>query len=129
MTDKTGYAWSTVYQLTDKGKQAMSAIDLKESGRGHAITLRGPYRLDITSIVDPGQPNIRRVGLHWEIDWDKVSEGLKACLPQFEMAGTQVARFDLAGDQQSWRFISYLTPEEVAAAPAGTSVIDQFKPH
>src|SRR5437868_14809227 len=32
VTDEKGYAWSTLYRLTDKGKQAVSAISLQESG-------------------------------------------------------------------------------------------------
>src|SRR5579863_4140951 len=40
VTDR-GYARS-VYQLTEKGTKALFAIDLKASGKGHEITLRGP---------------------------------------------------------------------------------------
>jgi hypothetical protein len=130
MTDKTGYAWSTVYQLTDKGRKEMTAIDLKESGRGHQITLRGPYRYAILSIADVGLPNNRRVGFYWELDWDKASPELKACLPKFELAGKQMANFELVNPQtenQSWRLAGYLTPEEAATAPAGTNVMDQLK--
>jgi len=123
-TDKSGQSWSTLYQLTDKGKQMLSAIDLKESGRGHELTLKGPYRIDITSIADGGPVN-RRVGLHWEIDWDKASEDVKACLPRFELAGTEVANFELVNGQE-WRFASYLSPADVQAQQAAGSVLDKL---
>ena len=126
MTDKTGYAWGTVYQLKDKGKKMLSAIDLKESGKGHSITLRGPYRFAITNITDPGVPTTRRVAFHWEIDWERTPEEMKACLPQFELSGNQVAKFDLAPDQ-TWKLTSYMTAEELAAAPSGVSVMEQIK--
>jgi len=125
MTDSTGHAWSTTYQLTDKGRQIMTDIDLKESGRGHQITLKGPYRLAITSIGDGAQPTNKRVGMRWEIDWDRASNDLKACLPRFELSGTEMASFELNG--QDWRLASFLTPEEAAASQGGAgSVLDKL---
>jgi len=122
--DSSGQAWSTAYQLTERGKQMLSAIDLKESGRGHEITLRGPYRLEITSISDGPQPTNKRVGLRWSIDWDAASPELKACMPRFELAGSEVALFEL--NDQNWRFASYASPGDAAAAPGGGSVLDKL---
>ncbi|MHB8524516.1 MAG: hypothetical protein ACYDH9_27695, partial [Limisphaerales bacterium] len=36
----------TAFQLTERGRKALFAIDLKESGKLHEITLRGPYRFE-----------------------------------------------------------------------------------
>ena len=124
VTDSSGQAWSTAYQLTDKGKQLLTAIDLKESGRGHEITLKGPYRLEITSIADGG-PNNRRVGLRWAIDWDKASADLKACMPQFELAGNELASFELANGQD-WRFASFMTAADIQAQQGAGSVLDKL---
>jgi hypothetical protein len=103
------------YQLTERGSKVLFAIDLKESGKLHEITLRGPYRFDVTGITPGSQPNIRQVEIHWEIDWDKAPAELKACVPKFELSGTQVALFKLMG--QEWGFLSYFKPEEVIAPP------------
>ncbi len=106
----------TAYQLTDRGNKELFAIDLKESGKSHQMTLRGPYRFEVTNITPGSQPDIRQVEIHWEIDWDKAPAGLKACVPKFELAGTQVARFKLFGLE--WQFLSYIKPEDVTAPPA-----------
>lgn len=103
------------YQLTDKGNKELFAIDLKESGKSHEITLRGPYHFEVTNIAPGGQPELRQVEIHWEIDWDKAPAELKACVPKFEMSGAQVALFKLFGLE--WRFLSYLKPEDVIAPP------------
>ncbi len=103
------------YQLTDKGNKELFAIDLKESGKSHEITLRGPYHFEVTNIAPGSQPELRQVEIHWEIDWDKAPAELKACVPKFEMSGTQVALFRLFGLE--WRFLSYLKPEDVIAPP------------
>jgi hypothetical protein len=128
VTDDKGYAWSTIYRLTDKGREAVTAISLKESGRGHEILLKGPYRVEINS----GQPNTKNVAFRWDIDWDKAPEGLKACVPRFELSGTETAIFELNG--QEWRFASYLNPEEAPAPqqdntppPDNTPVFDKFR--
>jgi hypothetical protein len=104
------------YQLTDRGNKELFAIDLKESGKSHEMTLRGPYHFEVTNITPGSQPDIRQVEIHWEIDWDKAPAELKACVPKFELAGTQVARFKLFGLE--WRFLSYIKPEDVTAPPA-----------
>src|ERR1051326_8027871 len=83
VTDEKGYAWSTIYQLTDKGKEAVSSISLQESGRGHEILLKGPYRVEVNSITEAAQPNTRNVVFRWDIDWDKAPPGLKACVPRY----------------------------------------------
>jgi len=111
-----GYQW-TAYQLTPKGNNVLFAIDLKGSGKGHVITLRGPYRLEITSITPGAEPDSRRVDFHWEIAWDKAPAGLKACIPKFELGGYEVGIFKLYG--QEWRFVSYSTPEDAPPAPPG----------
>src|SRR5690349_12807245 len=54
--DSNGNAWSTAYRLTEKGTRVVHSIDLKESGRGHEIVLRGPYQTEITSITDGALP-------------------------------------------------------------------------
>jgi len=104
------------YQLTDRGNKELFAIDLKESGKSHEITLRGPYRFEVTNITPGSQPDVRQVEIHWQIDWDKAPAELKACVPKFELSGSPVALFKLFGVE--WRFLSYLKPEDVVAPPA-----------
>ena len=116
VTDHNGNAWSTTYRLTDKGSKIVTAIDLKESGRGHEILLKGPYRIELNSITDGSQPGTKQVGFRWDIDWDRAPDDLKACIPRFELSGTEVALFQL--DNNNWRFVSYLNPEEIVAPPA-----------
>jgi hypothetical protein len=103
------------YQLTERGGKELFAIDLKESGKSHEITLRGPYRFEVTAITPGSQPDIRQVEIHWEIDWDKAPAELKACVAKFELSGSQVALFRLFGLE--WRFLSYIKPEDVIALP------------
>jgi hypothetical protein len=124
MTDRAGTAWSAAYQLTDKGKTMVSAVDLKESGRGHAVTLRGPYHVELLSIVDGAQPNAKLVAFKWSLDWDKAAPEMKTCMPQFELAGKQIAQFELA--EMNWRFVTYVRPEDVPAGPAG-SILDKLR--
>src|SRR6266850_1483591 len=83
----------TSYQLTEKGSKILFAIDLKESGKGHEITLRGPYRFEILGINPGVQPDSRNVELRWSVDWEKAPAELKACVPKFELAGHEVAIF------------------------------------
>jgi hypothetical protein len=116
VTDKSGNAWSTTYRLTDKGSKIVTAIGLKESGRGHELLLKGPYRIEVNSITDGGQPGTKQVGFRWDIDWDKAPDDLKACIPRFELSGNEVALFQL--DNNNWRFASYLNPEEIVTPPA-----------
>jgi hypothetical protein len=115
VTDKSGNAWSTTYRLTDKGGKIVTAISLKESGRGHELLLKGPYRIEVNSITDGSQPGTKQVGFRWDIDWDKAPDDLKACIPRFELSGNQTALFQL--DNNSWRFVSYLNPEDILAPP------------
>src|SRR5438094_521837 len=68
--DQNGEVLTSKYQLTARGKKVLTDIDLKESGRGHQIVLKGPYRNEITSVVDGPQPNQKKVGFRWMIDWD-----------------------------------------------------------
>jgi hypothetical protein len=112
-----GYTWNA-YKLTEKGSKALFSIDLKDSGKGHEITVRGPYSFEITGISPGSQPDTRNVELHWEIDWDKASAELKACVPKFELSGREVALFKLVG--QDWKFLGYLKPEDVTS-PDGTN--------
>ncbi len=116
-----GFTRST-YQLTDKGGKELFAIDLKESGKLHEITLRGPYHFEVTNITPGTQPNIRQVEIHWEIDWSRAPAEVKACVPKFELSGTQVALFKLFGVE--WRFLSYIKPEDVIAPPEGSAPAD-----
>lgn len=118
LTDR-GYT-RTAYQLTEKGSRVLFGIDLSDSGKNHQITLRGPYRLDITQIVPAPQPDSRYVMFHWEIDWAKASSELKACVPKFEMSGNEVALFQV--DNLNWKFISYLNPDDAAAVQAANPV-------
>lgn len=115
VTDRNGNAWSTTYRLTDRGSQIVTAISLKESGRGHEILLKGPYRIEVTGITDASQPGAKQVAFRWDIDWDKAPADLKACIPRFELSGNQVALFQL--DNNDWKFVSYLNPEEIQAPP------------
>ena len=106
-----GFTFST-YQLTDAGRNALFAIDLKDSGKFHEVTLRGPYRVEATGITPGSQPDMRQVQVRWEIDWDKAPAPLKACLPRFELSGSQVALFQLSGLE--WKFVSFLKPADAA---------------
>ena len=119
VTDRSGRAWGTAYNLTEKGKKILFSIDLKESGRGHEIVLRGPYRFDITGILDGTAPANKRVKLHWQIDWDNAPAELKACLPRFELSGSETALFELS--DEGWRFASYLKPADAAVPPQSAS--------
>ena len=107
------------YQLTQAGRKALFAIDLKESGKFHAVTLLGPYRLEVTGISLGSEPDTRQVQVRWEIDWAKAPAGVKACLPRFELSGSQVALFKLFGLE--WRFLSFLKPTDAAAPPQATN--------
>ena len=118
-TQDRGFTRST-YQLTEKGSKALFAIDLKESGKLHEITLRGPYRFEVTSITPASTPDIRQVEIHWQLDWDKAPAEVKACVPKFELSGEQMALFKLF--DLEWRFLSYIKPEDVTAPPQGTAV-------
>ena len=123
VTDRNGNAWSTTYRLTQKGSQIVTAINLKESGRGHEILLKGPYRVEVNGITDGSQPNTKNVAFRWDIDWDRAPTDLKACLPRFEMSGTTVALFQL--DADGWKFVSYLNPEDILppdGAPAEPAI-------
>lgn len=113
------------YNLTEAGRKALFAIDLKESGKFHEVILQGPYRTEINSIT-PISPDARQVEFHWEIDWNKASAGLKACLPRFELSGSQSALFKLDG--QLWTLVSFLKPGEVAAPPPTTGAGDRVFP-
>lgn len=115
VTDRNGNAWTTTYRLTEKGTKIVTAISLKESGRGHEILLKGPYRIEVNGITDGSQPGTKQVAFRWDIDWDKASDDLKACIPRFELSGNEVALFQL--DNNNWRFVSYLNPEEIQAPP------------
>jgi len=117
VTDHNGNAWSTTYRLTEKGGKIVTAISLKESGRGHEILLKGPYRIEINSITDGTQPYTKNVAFRWDVDWDKAPEELKACIPRFELSGTSVALFTL--DTNGWQFNSYLNPEDIPPPPDG----------
>jgi len=125
VTDSKGNAWSTTYQLTDKGSKIVTSINLQESGRGHQILLKGPYLIEVNGITDGSQPNTKNVSFHWEIDWDKASSDLKACLPRFELSGDKVALFEL--DNNNWKFSSYMNPEDIPppdnSAPPATPAI------
>ena len=109
-----GFTIST-YQLTEAGRKALYAIDLKESGKFHEIILQGPYLLQVTSITPGSQADLRQVEIRWEIDWDKAPAGVKACLPRFELSGSQVALFRLFGLE--WKFVSFIKPADVITPP------------
>jgi hypothetical protein len=103
------------YQLTEAGRKALFAIDLKESGKSHEIILQGPYAIEVTGVTPGSQPDTRQAAILWNIDWDKAPAGLKACFPRGELSGSQVALFKLDGLQ--WSLSSFLHPEE-ATTPA-----------
>jgi hypothetical protein len=103
------------YQLTEAGRKALFAIDLKDSGKFHEVTLQGPYLVEVTGIAPGSQPDLRQVTIRWEIDWNKAPAALKACLPRFELSGSQVALFKLS--DQEWSFLSFLDPADLTAAP------------
>jgi len=107
------------YQLTDAGRKALFAIDLKESGKFHDVTLQGPYLLEVNGITPGSQPDMRQAAVRWEIDWEKAPAGLKACLPRFELSGSQVALFKINGTE--WTFVSFLKPQDVATPPQPTA--------
>ena len=100
----------STYQLTEAGRKALFAIDLKESGKFHEVILQGPYLNEVTGITPGSQPDMRQVSFHWEIDWNRATAGLKACLPRFELSGSQAALFKLTGQQ--WCLVSFLKPGE-----------------
>jgi hypothetical protein len=102
------------YQLTEKGSKVLFSIDLKESGKGHEITLRGPYHFEIIGVTPGTQPDTRNVELRWEVDWEKAPAELKACVPKFEMSGHLVALFRQS--DRDWKFLSYLKPEDAPPA-------------
>lgn len=102
--DAHGNTWGPRYRLTEKGSGIMTTINLKESGKGHQIMLNGPYRLEIRGITAGSAPNTRDVAFRWDIDWDKASEDLKACLPRFELSGNAVAVFQR--EDGGWQFVS-----------------------
>ena len=106
------------YRLTEAGRKALFAIDLKESGKFHEVTLQGPYLVEVTGITPGSEPDVRQVAIRWEIDWNKAPAGLKACLPRFELSGSQVALFRPSGPQ--WSFLSFLKPTDVTAPPQAT---------
>jgi hypothetical protein len=117
-TPYQGFTVST-YQLTPAGRKALFAIDLKESGKFHEVTLQGPYLVEVTGITPGGEPDARQVAFHWELDWAKAPAGLKACLPRYELSGSQVALFKPSGLQ--WSFLSFLKPEDLAAPPQAST--------
>jgi hypothetical protein len=106
------------YDLTEAGRKALFAIDLKESGRFHEVTLQGPYSVEVTGITPGSQPDMRQAAIRWDMDWDKAPAGVTACFPRFELTGTQTALFKLAGQQ--WTFDSFLNPDDAAAPPPAT---------
>lgn len=105
----------STYALTEGGKKALFAIDLKESGKFHDVTLQGPYLLEVSGVAPGSQPDTRQATFRWDVDWDKASAGLKACFPRYELSGTQVAIFKVSGSQ--WSLVSVVKPGEVPAAP------------
>jgi hypothetical protein len=123
--DHSGAVSTTRHELTEKGRKVLTAIDLQASGKRHAIVLKGPYRVDITSITDGSTPNMKSAALRWEIDWDKAPADLKVCLPRFELTGSEVGRFELA--DREWRFLSFVRPDDPAAPPRTTAALDQVR--
>lgn len=113
-----GLTFST-YQLTEAGRKALFAIDLKDSGKFHEVILQGPYHLEVTGITLGSEPDARQVAVRWEIDWDKAPAGLKACLPRFELSGTQVALFKLFGVE--WKFLSFQKPGDGTPPPQASA--------
>jgi hypothetical protein len=116
-TPHMGFTIST-YALTEAGRKALFAIDLKESGKFHEVILQGPYVLEVTGITPGSEPDTRQVAIRWDIDWNKAPAALKACLPRFELSGSQVGLFKLVG--QEWSFLSFLNPADVIAPPQAT---------
>src|SRR5579863_7579483 len=116
-TPHMGFTIST-YALTEAGRKALFAIDLKESGKFHEIILQGPYVVEVNGITPGSEPDSRQVAIRWDIDWNKAPAGLKACLPRFELSGSQVALFKLVGSE--WSFLSFLKPGDVIAPPQAT---------
>ena len=106
----------TSYQLTAKGSKVLFAIDLKESGKAHEVTLRGPYRFEVIGINPGTQPELRNVELRWEVDWEKAPAELKACIPKFELSGHDVAIFSQY--DTGWKLLSYVKPDDPVPAPA-----------
>lgn len=133
VTDDKGNAWTTTYRLTERGGKVVTAINIKESGRGHEILLKGPYKIEVTGITDGAQPGTKQAAFRWDIDWDKASADLKACVPRFELSGNQVALFQLENNE--WKFVSYMNPEDVVTpqpqdgAPAGAPAISSPLAH
>ena len=103
------------YQLTEAGRKVLFAIDLKESGKFHEITFQGPYLVEVTGIAPGPQPDTRQVTFRWEIDWNKAPAALKACVPRFQLSGSQVAVFKIANDQ--WSFLSLVKRADGPAPP------------
>lgn len=127
LSDRNGVAFTTQYQLTGTGSQALTAIDLNRSGKAHAIMLKGPYRIEITGIADGNQPTAKKVTFRWDVDWDKAPDGLKACVPRYELTGHEEALFEFDGS--AWRFLSYskyINPDDAQAPPAETPVFDKL---
>lgn len=113
-TTHQGFTIST-YQLTEAGRRALFAIDLKDSGKFHEVILQGPYRLDVTGMTPGSEPDTRQVAIRWEMDWDKTPAGVKACLPRFELSGSQVALFKLFSLE--WKLLSFQKPADASPAP------------
>jgi hypothetical protein len=124
--DQAGNVLTSKYLLTERGKQVLTDVDLKESGRGHQVVLKGPYRPEITSILDGPQPNLKKVGFRWTIDWDRAPADLKVCLPRFELTGSEGALFVINDPTQPWMVAALLKPDEVAAPAGGGSVLDKL---
>jgi hypothetical protein len=117
---ETPYQGVTIstYELTESGHKALFAIDLNESGKFHKIILQGPYLVEVNGITPRNQPDERQVAIRWEIDWNKAPAGLKACLPRYELSGSEVALFKLYGLE--WSFLSFLKPGDVTAPSTDT---------
>ena len=81
--------------------------------------------MGITGITDGSQPYNKKVAFRWEIDWDKAPDDLKVCFPRFELAGNELALFELK--DLDWIFISYLRPEEAGTQQVGASALDKLK--
>jgi hypothetical protein len=111
----------STYELTEDGKKALFAIDLKESGKFHEIILQGPYVVETTGITPGSQPDMRQAAIRWDIDWDKAPAALKACLPRFELTGTQVALFKVSGPQ--WQFVSFAKPGDLTTPAQGSDPV------
>lgn len=111
----------STYELTEAGRKALFAIDLKESGKSHEVILQGPYLVEVNGITPGSDPDTRQVAIRWEIDWNKAPAGLKACLPRFELSGSQVALLKLAGSE--WSFLSFLKPTDAAQPTQATPLI------